>query len=81
MSEKNKFNIKIHHEIRFTKIYVDEILHIYFLNDELVNIQSWKDTHDKYVIEYVFKTTTTISEYDSIEKWKQILKVLDTAIG
>ena len=62
------------------KIYIDDILHLSIVREELISIQSWimgYDGYRKYHIEYTTKTNTIESEYDNIEKWKKILKLLD----
>ncbi len=61
----------------FAKIYVDEILHLAFRHEKLQCIQSWVDT-GKWCIEIYLKGEDPIlMEYDEVEKWKQMLKLLD----
>jgi hypothetical protein len=61
------------------KIYINDILHLKFYREEFIGFQSWidGDKTKSYNIQYTFKTTTILCEYDSIERWKEILKKLD----
>lgn len=65
------------------KIYIDKILHLSIRKEDFIGLQSWiegEGESKEYIIEYVFKTTTIVSEYDSIDKWKSILNLLDKNI-
>jgi hypothetical protein len=63
------------------KIYIDDVLHLIFKQEELIGVQSWVagdgDKVRKYYIEYYTKTQTILTEYDEQEKWYKILKKLD----
>jgi len=62
------------------KVFIDNILHLSIKRDELIGIQSWimgYDDNRKYHIEYTTKTSVIESEYDKLEKWQAILKLLD----
>lgn len=58
------------------RIYINDILHLSLYNTEL-QIQSWKETKDWYVIVFYIKYGKIKAEYDDIEKWKEILKLID----
>ena len=73
-------NIKSNSDSDYIKIYFDDVLHIKIEKIEIVGIQSYKHK-GKYYIEYSFKSGVVIeSEYDNIEKWEVILKILDKII-
>lgn len=59
-------------------ICIEDVLHIAIDRDELVGIQSWVTDMgpNKYLIEYYTKTTKIITEYDDVDKWKSILRLL-----
>ena len=57
-------------------LYINDNLHLSISKNELVGIQSWVE-NAKYSIEYYLKDKDIITEYDDIEKWKTILKILD----
>lgn len=63
-------------EFNKVKIFFDDILHLFFIKDEFLGLQSWK-TDDRYIIEYILKTNVINCEYDSYDKWKNILKLLN----
>lgn len=64
---------------RLIKIWINDLPHLFIDSTELVGIQSWKpeEPSKMYCIEYVFKTTTMLTEYDTREMWETILKLLD----
>ncbi len=62
------------------KILIDDILHLSIKQEELIAIQSWimgYGPEAKYHIEFTTKTQAVNSEYDNIEKWKNILNLLN----
>jgi len=61
------------------KIYINETLHVSIRHDELVGFQSWimGEKYKKYVIEFYTKTNSFTTEYNDIDKWKNILAKLD----
>lgn len=63
-------------EFGVLKIFFGESLHLYLNKDKLLGIQSWI-YDEKYLIEYTLIGNTIESEYNDIEKWKYILKLLN----
>lgn len=62
----------------YFRIYIDDLLHLQFIKEEYIGHQSWKENSTKFCIEYYLKNGNTIlSEYTSIEKWKNIIKILE----
>lgn len=60
------------------KIYINDLLHLSFVQSEYRGVQSWKEGTNWYCIEYYFKDSKPIKcEYDSFEKWKTILELID----
>lgn len=57
-------------------IFIDNILHLR-IKDRITLIQSWKEENSWYKIEIQTKNNTTTLEYDSYDKWKSILKLLE----
>ncbi len=75
---KNKYSLILSHKL--IKIMINKTLHLAIKQDELIGIQSWLkgDGSDrKYCIEFTTKTTAMLSEYDSEDKWKSILNLLN----
>lgn len=64
------------------KIYIDNIPHLIIKVKDLIGIQSWTLSRDNlYYIEFYFKDGSDFySEYDDIERWKEILRILDDKI-
>jgi hypothetical protein len=58
------------------KIYVDGILHLCF-RDRIIAIQAWKEERNWWKIEVVMTSKTVLLEYDSPDKWEQIINLLD----
>lgn len=63
-------------------IYNNGLLHLTFKKEGLVGIQSYIDgDKNMYTIEYYFEKDVVIStEYNTIEKWIEILKQLNDKI-
>lgn len=58
------------------KILIDGLLHVYIC-EPILDLQSWNCQNKFYYIEYKTKNQTIKTEYDSLEKWTQILKQLN----
>lgn len=61
------------------KLYINSVLHLCLKRNDLVGIQTWISGSDKpkFYIEYTMKTGSILTGYDTIEKWKQVLEILD----
>lgn len=57
-------------------IFINNILHLK-VKDRIVLVQSWKNENSWWKIEIQTVNNTTTLEYDSVEKWKLILKELE----
>ena len=58
------------------KIFINDILHLSF-KEKILALQSWNEQNKFWKIEIQTKNTKTLIEYDSPEKWIQILKLLN----
>ncbi len=58
------------------KLFINDVLHLSF-KEKILAIQSWNEQNKFWKIEIKTKNTSTIVEYDSSEKWNQILKLLN----
>lgn len=65
----------------YLKIYINGILHLAINRQKLDNIQTWKnDTNDQsvYYLELFYKNGTRVmAEYNNIEKFQSIIKLID----
>jgi hypothetical protein len=61
------------------KIKIDDIPHL-VIKDRIIGYQSYNYENKWYKIEYYLKDKTILAEYDSKEKWINILKQLDNII-
>lgn len=61
----------------YFKVLINDMLHVCIDIKEFVGINSWTDTPTQCAIEYVTKTNCIKTEFDSIEKWEQVLKELN----
>jgi len=64
----------------FVKIYIDGLLHLSFYKNRLSGVQSWYHGPDFYAIELTLSDAVITTEYDSREKWEQILRELDQVL-
>lgn len=58
------------------KVFINNILHLSF-KEKILSIQSWNEQNKFWKIEIQTKNTITLIEYDSEDKWKQILNLLN----
>jgi hypothetical protein len=74
----NKYDLKI--EKNALKIYINDILHISIKRSSILGYQSWINAPaGMYFIEYTTDGREILTEYDDVEKWKSILKLLNKA--
>ncbi len=63
------------------RIYFNGILHVEISAKNHDGIQAWQDAKGKYVIEFYRVHGNNIELwYDTLEKWKQVLKLIDELI-
>ncbi len=58
------------------RIYINGILHL-SIHHPNYQIQSWKEAKDWYIIVFYTEMGEIQCEYDDVEKWKQILRLVD----
>ncbi len=58
------------------KIYMNGILHLRLETDGL-QVESWKEAKCHFCIDFHTKTGVVHTEYNSEEKWKRILELID----
>ena len=59
------------------RIYINGILHFILEKEEFVLLQSWYMNKTDCRITIYAKTRDIALEYNSVEKWKTVLKILD----
>jgi hypothetical protein len=61
------------------KIYINDTLHVYLNPRKTLHFQTWIEVQKPfpYVIEYYVDGEEIKTEYDSFEKWKEIITQLD----
>jgi hypothetical protein len=70
-----KVEIKTGHY--YFKVIIDNLCHVCIEREEFIGIHSYYDCDTMCVIEYITKTNKIKTEFDNIEKWKQVLKALN----
>ena len=71
-------NVKLKSEGNQFKVYVDDLIHITFIQAEFLGFQSWVKGTDWYCIEFHFNNKgRMLCEYTSKELWESILKEFD----
>lgn len=58
-------------------VFINDILHLKFLKKDFVGILTWYESKVCFKIEIYTKYNTIKTEYNSIEKFKSILKILN----
>lgn len=68
-------------EFGLFKIYFGNVPHLIFRHHQLVGVQAWKSGSGMYFVELTFDHGGVVtSDYDDIEKWKQILGHLEEGL-
>ena len=75
----------------YYSLHINGKLHLKFKKVDFIGLQSWKEPSTpeermrgfkdmKYSIQYYFRGNSITCEYDTIEKWEQVLTLVDTKI-
>ncbi len=59
---------------------INDLPHLMIYKSEFIGYQSWIDSDSECYIEFATKTTSIKCEYDSKEKWLQMLKAINENI-
>lgn len=70
-------DIKITTNFNTIRIYINNVLFIMLLRDELLGIQSWSEYGEKWCIGFYLKGNSFVSEFDTKEKWLAVLDAID----
>lgn len=72
-----KYSINV--EDGLIRIYITGLVHLMLKKKELIGFMAWMigDESPKYRIEFYLKSRVVFTEYDTPEKWKEILRLLD----
>ncbi len=62
------------------KLYINDLLHIFFDLKDLKGIQSWKEGKNWFKIEFTLKDCTILTAYDDMNRWIKILEEIDKYI-
>lgn len=63
------------------KIKFGGVLHLWLDRPTLVGVQSWQTGERRYAIKYYFRgADPVLSEYDDVDKWREILSRLDEVV-
>jgi hypothetical protein len=80
---KNSYKIEGFRDHLTFKIYIDDLLHLEIRMANHDGMQSWLDgskTHMYFIQFYRKQGSPILLEYDNIEIWKAILKIIDEKI-
>lgn len=72
----SQIKVEVEVELAYIRILINGLLHLCVRRVPLIGIQSYKNGHKLFVIEYQTGTTMIVSEYDKEELWEEILKGL-----
>lgn len=66
---------------KIISIYINKILHLRIVKEELISIRSFYISKEKdpdpYFIELIYKSNKVTCQYDTKEKWLSILTLID----
>lgn len=73
--------IEVTPEFEGIAIRIGGVLHLYLERKKFLAINSWiMDGRKQFVIEYIMEGGSFIADYDSREKWEEILSGLDNVL-
>lgn len=64
----------------FIRIYINGVLHLMFKQDEFLGLESWIASTNLFYLEIYLRGLTIKCEYDSIEKWKSIIALIEKTL-
>ncbi len=74
MKVEHSVNVQV--ELTYVRILINGQLHLDIRRQHLIGIQSYKNGHKSFVIEYEYPKKVITSEYDKKEIWEAILRGL-----
>lgn len=61
-------------------ILINGIPHLKFLKRKYIGLQSWYESKNDFRIEIYLEGTIINTEYNSLEKWKTVLEIINAQI-
>lgn len=62
------------------RIFINGTLHLFFQRADILCLQSWKETEHCCKIELYTRHRSVVLEYNSREKWRKVLELLDKCL-
>lgn len=62
------------------RIFINQSLHLYFLKENLLALNSYNNAENDYSIEITFKQNKIILQYDNKDKWTKVLEQLNKSL-
>lgn len=70
-------NIKVEPGHYYFKVLIEGLPHVCIETRDFKGFHAWSDSETFCCIEWITRTNKFKTEYDSIDKWKEILKALN----
>ncbi len=61
-------------------IAINGIPHLKFLKRKYIGLQAWYESKNDFRIEIYLEGATILTEYNSLEKWKAVLKFINDQV-
>lgn len=61
-------------------ILISGIPHIKFMKDKYLGLTSWYNSKTDFKIKIYLKGCTIMAEYDSVDKWKTVLNIINEQV-
>lgn len=80
----------LHSGRNFHSLYINGKLHLKFSKADFIGLQSYKEPATpqkraergfkeyKYSVVYYFRSSSITCEYDTVEKWEEVLRLMNT---
>lgn len=68
------------HTFDVIRVHFDSTLHLAFFRSKLMGFEGWKESPQRFVIEYTFSGAAIWTEYDTEAHWREVLARLDEVI-
>lgn len=62
------------------RIFINQSLHLYFLKENLLALNSYNNAENDYSIEITFKQNKILLQYDNKDKWTKVLEQLNKSL-
>lgn len=70
-------DFKAKYKFPYFQIFINDLIHLQFIKSKYIAHEAYKEGTSLFVIKYYLEGKNITCEYDSFEKWENIIKLLE----